>query len=326
MKKYIIKGQGKNRLELNRGDILLLAWLAKQQVLKTDQLYKLYTEYIFEKIELNPYSFKNRLRKFEKYKLVRSAKFAEGFTGDRFKYYTVGAAGVELLIKEKLLPKDFNKKSIYNHLKKENILHFLGAGQAAINIICATADLENRREYVSLPPSQHRYEEWIPNIRSVGPTMNRGAKQAATSRQNWSSNYKKPQGKWMTIVRPDWIIHKKTKGRNDRYLNIEFDTGSESLETLQEKIWRYQLLAENRPNEKHILLFVLPDKTFSKHYNFKQIDKRIEKIFDLLATEENTKRSVEVNLTACVVQLDLAGYLGFQLLTALFENEVDFIS
>lgn len=317
MEKVIIKGKGKKRLELGLSDILLIDCLFTHQVLKTDQLYKFYTEYLFEKI--HPYSFKNRLRKFEEYHLVRSDTFAEEFDGDRFKYYSLGAAGADLLIEQELLPSNFNKKSIYKHLKKENLLHFLGATQAAINILCALAAIQDSG-FDSLPPSQHPYEEWVPNIRAVGPTMNRGARQAAAANRNWNPDYKKRQGKWMTIVRPDWIISKEKENQEKRYLNIEFDTGSESLDTLQEKLWKYHLLAEYRPNEKHIVMFVLPDESYSKHYNFKEIDKRAGKIESLFSTVENTERSKEVGLTVCVTTLDLTAHYGFHLLTATIDQ------
>ncbi|RVT59529.1 hypothetical protein EM808_19750 [Niallia taxi] len=58
-----------------------------------------------------------------------------------------------------------------------------------------------------------------------------------------------------TIIIPDW----KIETSEGRILNIEFDTGSQNLNRIHEKVDNYMELAKARPAENHFVLFVVAD-------------------------------------------------------------------
>ncbi|MFZ0579489.1 MAG: replication-relaxation family protein, partial [Psychrobacillus psychrotolerans] len=71
-------------------------------------------------------------------------------------------------------------------------------------------------------------------------------------------------GSTMTIVKPDWIIELKgSKGIRDAIINIELDMGTEPIETLAQKVFKYALLAEKNRDKLHIMDIVIADNSFS---------------------------------------------------------------
>lgn len=90
-------------------------------------------------------------------------------------------------------------------------------------------------------------------------------------------------GTTMTLVKPDWII--KFKGRKkikDAIINIELDMGTEPIETLAQKVFKYAILAEKNPDVLHIMDIVIADDSFSIRSQFSdgiKIGKNIIKQF-----------------------------------------------
>ena len=314
----VIKGKGRSRLEVKTSEILLLEYLERHRLLTMAQLYKYFTQFLGE--EIKEYSFKNRLRRLEEFKLVRSSSFAEGFDGERFKCCSIGTCGINLLIENGLLFEDYNKNQIYQLLEKRNKLHFLYTQEVVLNIMCTTKQrlslpqykhCSQTKLYSSLSPSHVPYEMWIEKASKPVAMFNKGAAHARAAQFiNNNQQYKKTTGDWVTIIRPDWILKREIDnlGQKTRYLNIELDTGTEPLEQLEDKVWRYCILAEQDSDRKHGVLFVLPDESFSKRTKYGDRSQRISNIRNKIFNDPlMADRLRQVKLSVGVVSLKNAG-------------------
>lgn len=321
----VIKGKGRSRLEVKISEILLLEYLERHRLLTMAQLYKYFTQFLGE--EIKEYSFKNRLRRLEEFKLVRSSSFADGFDGERFKYFSIGSGGINLLIENGLLFEDYNKNQIYQLLEKKNKLHFLYTQEVVLDIMCTTKQRLSLPQYKhynqtklfsSLAPSHVPYEMWIQKASKPVAMFNKGAAHARTAQFiNNNQQYKKSNGDWVTIIRPDWILQREYDSQEQkiRYLNIELDTGTEPLEQLVDKVWRYCILAEQDPESKHGVLFVLPDESFSKRTKYGDRSQRITNIRDKIFKDSlMVDRLKQVKLSVGVVSLKKAGAVATKFL------------
>lgn len=100
-----------------------------------------------------------------------------------------------------------------------------------------------------------------------------------------------------------------------RLLNIELDTGTEPWSIIEDKIWRYCLLAEKQKYEKHFVLFVLPDESFSKRTKYGNRGQRINNFIKKLENDELLmKRCYEVQLSLDIVTLKEAGRAALKFL------------
>ncbi|MGN7299760.1 replication-relaxation family protein [Ferdinandcohnia sp. SAFN-114] len=99
------------------------------------------------------------------------------------------------------------------------------------------------------------------------------------------------------IIIPDWIFSK-----DNHYLNIEIDTGSQEHDVLKDKITNYIQLAEKYPEQNHSVLFVVVDESLPvlevKHKNR---DKRVGNIKQTVI-EQTEQLNIE-NLNLYVVSL-----------------------
>lgn len=314
----VIKGKGRSRLEVKVEDILLLIYLENHRLLTTGQLYRYFTEVLEEKMHTN--SFKNRMRRFEEFKLVRSANFAEKFDGERFKYFSIGSVGVDLLIKNRILLEDYNKNQIYQLLEKKNKLHFLFTQEVVLNVMCFIKEkmalpqynqYSETIKYTSLSPAKAPYEMWIQKTSKPISMFNKGARHAnAAQFRNNNQHYEKKNGDWVSIIRPDWILKREfiDQEQKIRHLNIELDTGTEPLDQLEEKIWRYCILAEQDSDIQHGVLIVLPDESFSKRTKYGDRSQRIKNIKEKILNDPLiVERRKQVKLAAGVVSLKDAG-------------------
>ncbi|MUK88194.1 hypothetical protein GMD78_07280 [Ornithinibacillus sp. L9] len=297
--RIILKKNAKQRLELSKTDLQLLAFLEQQRMLTLQQLYQVATE-IFE-IRTKEYSFKNRLRKFEDYFLIRGYKYSEGFDGERLKYLVIGSRGISLLIKYNLLDSEYNKSKIYKFNQKKNLMHFLATQQAAINILNSLHtkvikdEVSNETKYpnfydltlFSHSPSVFQYTEWIRKEKNLH-RQNKGAYHSniAKNMNGNSSTF----GKTMTFVKPDWIIELQSKKAKKAYINIELDMGTEPIETLIEKVFKYAILAERNKEELHIMDLVIADNSFSNRSKFTDGVKRAHNIVNRFAADPAIKK------------------------------------
>ncbi|MGN8845745.1 replication-relaxation family protein [Niallia sp. Sow4_A1] len=295
--KIVLKKNARQRLELSKVDLKLLEFLEQQRLLTLQQFYQAAT-FLFE-MKIKEYSFKNRIRKYEEYHLIRSSQFNEGFNGERFKYLCIGSKAIDLLIENNLLVSSYNKSKIYKFNQKQNLLHFLATQQAAINILCnlnfEVIKHKNQKKtkyvflynetYYSLSPSLLPYTEWIPNFNNLHK-QNNGAYHAKIGRYMTENKSRSNIiGKTMTFVKPDWIIEVKSNYAKDAYINIEMDMGTEPIETLIQKVFKYAKWAEKNPEQLHIMDIVITDNSFSNRSQFTDGIKRGKNIINQFAAD-----------------------------------------
>ena len=257
--KIILKKNARQRLELTKADLELLAFLERQRMLTLQQFYQA-AKHLFE-IKSTEYAFKNRVRKLEEYHLIRSEHYSEGFEGERFKYLCIGSKAVDLLIENELLDSSYNKSKIYKFNQKKNLMHFLVTQQTVINLLIGlntklirdpnSDELKYPILYnlfsFSHSPATVPYTEWIRKDKNLH-LQNTGAYHASVAK-HMTGNKSRTQthGSTMTIVKPDWII----------------DMGTEPIETLAQKVFKYALLAEKNRDKLHIMDIVIADNSFS---------------------------------------------------------------
>jgi Replication-relaxation len=123
---------------------------------------------------------------------------------------------------------------------------------------------------------------------------------------------------------PDWIIK-----RENVYLNIELDTGSETTSEIKYKIERYiQLATDNPLNRYYVLISVIDDSiTTKKDYS----DNRSKRVSSLKYSIANVKGVEIENLEVYVCQLSRSYLTAFELIVGnypqnsgvLIENYID---
>lgn len=242
--KIILKKNARQRLELTNTDLKLLAFLEQQRLLTLQQFYQA-AKHLFE-LGIKEYSFKNRIRKFEDYHLIRSEHYSKGFEEERFKFLAIGSKAVDVLIESGLLDESYNKPKIYKFNQKKNLLHFIATQQAALNILTTF-----NKKAIKDPNTNTFHAE-------IAKYMTTGSKAG-----------NKLNGATMTIVKPDWIIKLKgTPEVRDAIINIEMDMGTEPIETLAQKLFKYAILAEKNPEVLHIMDIVIVDNSLSNRSSF----------------------------------------------------------
>ncbi|WP_191126185.1 replication-relaxation family protein [Cerasibacillus terrae] len=279
--KIILKKNARQRLELTKVDLDLLVFLEQQRLLTLQQFYQV-AKHLFE-LKITEYSFKNRVRKFEEYHLIRGQQFSEGFDGERFKFLCIGSKAIDLLIENELLDQLYSKSKIYKFNQKKNLMHYLATQQAVINILItfnakAIKDADTRetkypvlynKTLFSRSPALYPYTEWVRKYKNLH-RQNSGAYHAKIARHmTGNKSNAEIYGTTITIVKPDWIIELKgKKEQKDAIINIELDTGTEPIETLIEKVFKYAILAGKNPEKLHIMDVVIADKSISNRSTF----------------------------------------------------------
>lgn len=296
--KIILKKNARQRLELYQGELKLLAFLEQQRMLTLQQSYQYAKK--FCKMNMTDYSFKNRIRKLQDYRLIRGYHYSEGFDGERFKYICIGSKGIDLLVKHNLLESSYDKSKIYKFDKKKNIMHFLMTQQVVTNLLTELdGDIiyyPNSKElkYLffygervsSYSPAVLPYTEWI-RIEKNLHRQNSGAyhakiaKHMTANKQTTNIN-----GTTMTIVKPDWVLKiKGEKETRNAFINIELDMGTEPIHTIKEKVFKYAILAENNPDELHIMNIVIADNSFSNRSRLSDGIRRAKNIAKQLVSD-----------------------------------------
>jgi hypothetical protein len=303
--KIVLKKNARQRLEITKNDLEMLAFLEQQRLLTLQQFYQS-AQHLFE-VNMKEYSFKNRIRKFEEYHLVRSGYYSEGFEGERFKFLCIGSKAVDLLIDNELLDQSYNKSKIYKFNQKKNIIHFLATQQAVINILIALngkAIMDHDTGKTKYPiiynktafsrsPAAFRYTEWK-RIEKNLHRQNIGAHHAKIAKHmtgNISSTGL--NGKTVTIVNPDWIIELQSHKTKNAFINIELDMGTEPIETLAQKVFRYAILAKQNNDVLHIMDIVVADNSFSNRSKLSDGIKRAKNIVKQFRSDPAIRNRVE---------------------------------
>lgn len=298
MGKVILK-KDRQRIELSEAEIYALKWLFDHRALTVAQYY--FVTSTFFRHHISEYAFKNRLRKMEEFKLIRSGKHTDGFEGDRFKYLLIGSRGIDILKQEKRIKDDYDKKKIYTFGSKVNHYHFFATQEVVIRFIAhyyskEGVSREKRLKIRSIPSSSLPYTYSVsrskPSARSPYGYTNRHYSYDNKPKQELPSHVD------VTICKPDWIL----KAEN-LVCNIELDTGSEPVHELAMKVYSYLRVAKGYDQFQHQLLIVLPDETFLKKQKFGNRTKRIENIYEQFRKEGLMEKAAEVNLTINVCSL-----------------------
>jgi hypothetical protein len=138
----------------------------------------------------------------------------------------------------------------------------------------------------SYSPAVHPYTEWIRKEKNLH-RQNKGAYHAKVAKYMTASKpTTKISGTTMTIVKPDWII--KVKGEKETrnaFINIELDMGTEPIQTIIEKVFKYAILAQNNPDELHIVNIVIADNSFSNRSKLSDGMRRAKNIAKQLASD-----------------------------------------
>jgi hypothetical protein len=79
------------------------------------------------------------------------------------------------------------------------------------------------------------------------------------------------------------------------------------LEQLEEKVWRYCIVAEQEPHLQHTVFFVLPDETFSSRLNMEIVVNAFKYHAENLEKTEDLPRRREANLIALALSLKYVG-------------------
>lgn len=304
--KIVLKKNARQRLELTKSDLQLLVFLEQQRMLTLQQFYQA-AKHLIE-MKITEYSFKNRIRKFEEYHLIRGDHYSEGFNGERFKFLCIGSKAVDLLIENKLLDISYNKSKIYKFNQKKNLMHFLATQQAAINILTNlnaelirdpnTDEIKYSILYnltaFSYSPATFPYTEWIRKHKNLH-RQNSGAYHARVSKyMTGNKSNTEINGTTMMIVKPDWIIELKgSKKVRNAIINIELDMGTEPIETLVQKVFKYAILAEKNPESLHIMDIVVADNSFSNRSTLSSGIKRAENIRKQFVSDSALANRVE---------------------------------
>lgn len=298
MGKVILK-KDRQRIELSEGEIKALKWLFLHRALTVEQYYLV--AHSFFNYRISEYAFKNRLRKMEEFKLIRSEKYADGFQGDRFKFVLIGSQGIEILKQEKQIKNDYDKKKIYTFGSKVNHYHFFATQEVVLRFMAHYhskngISREERLGFQSFPSGS------LPYTYSVSRSKPSSRSPYGYTKRHYSYDNKPkqelPSHVDVTICKPDWILK-----AGNLVCNIELDTGSEPVHELAMKVYSYLRVAKDYNQFQHQLLIVLPDESFLTKGKFGNRTKRIENIYEQFRKEGLIEKAAEVNLTINVCSL-----------------------
>lgn len=138
----------------------------------------------------------------------------------------------------------------------------------------------------------------------------RKSKKDITSLSTFKAVYEDNEGD-STIVVPDWVLSNEYGN-----LNIELDTGSESLTKINDKITRYIKHATLRSDEiNHVLLVILDENDPSLKYSAYMNKDRSGRIANLKDAIINMNAHIYPNLHFYVVSMSRAGEVAYHILT-----------
>ncbi|WP_078557280.1 replication-relaxation family protein [Bacillus alkalicellulosilyticus] len=175
-----------------------------------------------DKITIN--SFRVKLYRWGMKELIVPHQYSLGQDGFYFNYFRIGYRAVEILIREGMLPNSWEGFQIKKISNVKNVDHFLATQELVVNTIHALEEKEKNLE------SLHPYENPYLDNEEIEPSK---------------------------IIIPDWILRVE-----NRYLNIELDTGEEPTKEIFEKVERYAKLCKQNSHQEHVVLIAILDGSF----------------------------------------------------------------
>lgn len=194
-------------------------------------------------------------------------------------YYRIGRQGVKILENEEMIPKG---DTSYKEIMvpTANTDHFFATRDVVIRTLVEFK--KNKRNIVSHHPSTLPYLE-----KDSDP---------------------------FPLVVPDWILSNEFG-----FLNIELDTGSESLSMIEEKIGKYAKYASQRPDEiYHVLLVVLDDTDKALRYKKEYGMDRSRRIASVKDSIIRANVHVHSNLFFYVVSMNRAIQVASNIMTGIY--------
>ncbi|MCM3443590.1 MULTISPECIES: replication-relaxation family protein [Metabacillus] len=261
--KGIATGVNRQGIIFKEYELDLLYQVYKHRLLTTVQMYRLIGG---DKV-IHYNSFSRRLRKFAKYDLLVSHEYSLGQNGFYYYYFRIGSKAIEILKDTGFIKSGEKVYEPYKISGVKNIDHYLATQEVVINTLVSLKE-RGKERVDSLAPYEYLYVD--------ADDDNEDTK----------------------VVVPDWILKK-----DDMLLNIELDTGSENLDVIQDKVKRYIHLAELRPTERIIVLFVVLDDSFPSRFSYTD---RLRRVGNMKQNLVNTKGIQSVNLDVFVVPLSRA--------------------
>lgn len=248
----------------------LLATLARFDFLTFDQMFEFYQ--FFEK-DKSSGSFRKKRKKWSNYKLMNEYYFRLGQSGNKFRYYTIGKS----IIKNVLIPEGYLDKS---WLESRTVIpsdsqleHSFGTRDVLIKTLLSLKRLNKENEVEFIRPDSYPYHD-----RDVNPLA-------------YSNPLKVP-----IIIKPDYILKK-----GNLHINLETDAKTEVQSTIEEKIVKYAKYCRQYPEQEHIVLFTILDKTAKSK---KATTDGLKRIANIKKKIMELSKELEVpNLTVYVVPL-----------------------
>jgi hypothetical protein len=221
VKIFVETGTNRKGLCLTYEELKMLAVLADMRIMSSKQLY----HFISTKKSYTYNSFLNRLKRYEKYKMILSYDLLIGQRGFRYRYHRVSQRCIGVLKQHGFLPEDWERPPYRKLTNRKSIDHALATREFTA-VLLASLWKEHR-------PFQ------------VDRTILTFDKEDAQGEE--------------TII-PDQAIELM-----DRYVYIELDTGTEPFPVIVEKVRKYSRLSEINTNKRHVLYFVVLDASFQSY-------------------------------------------------------------
>jgi hypothetical protein len=358
--KYITDSNDKG-VYLTDSDMHLLLFLYEQRLLAQTQLYEFY-KLFHQPMTYN--AFCNRLARLDEHKIIRRTRYELVRKSGLFLYLVeISPIGTELLYNAGYL----NKK-IWNKAAKTNVEHTLGIKQSVLEAFKIKANQQGyllggggeylyifdperiEREILSTGLSTRQkalklyknddigQNPLTPRERSENALLERREgilisysytdyrreiEEQIRADENKTDEIKKKEIEEIRKLVPDWILK-----QNTNTYDIEFDTGTEKVSTIQNKIENY--ISLNRIDKQdHTVLFISLDnsittRTVSDIQTARLSDIKRQLMIETSLRDENLNVYVfPLERTSAVMQRLLNGtYIGEKRAITLFYNQV----
>jgi hypothetical protein len=219
VKVFVETGINRRGLWLSHEELKMLAVLADMRMMSSKQMY----QFLYPKKRYTYIGFLNRLKKYEKSKIILSYDLTIGQAGFRYRYHRVSQKGIDLLKEHHYLPQNWEPKPFRKYVSRKWLDHALAAREATTILLSKL--WENHRLF--------QVEDTLLD----------------------EEEYPLVEGEERII--PDCIIKLE-----DRNVYIELDTGSEHFPMIVDKVRKYDILSNKTKDKRHTLYFVVLDASF----------------------------------------------------------------
>lgn len=219
VKVFVETGINRRGLWLSQEELKMLAVLADMRMMSSKQLY----QFLYPKKHYTYNGFLNRLKKYEKCKIILSYDLTIGQAGFRYRYHRISQRGIDLLKEHDYLPNNWEPKPFRKYVSRKWLDHALATREATTILLSKLWE-------------HHRLFQIEDTLLNEGETY---------------------LGEGEERLIPDFIIKLE-----DRNVYIELDTGSEHFPTIVNKVRKYDKFSIKTKKKRHTLYFVILDASF----------------------------------------------------------------